>query len=101
MLQGAAADWMTGLLAETARSPSNHGLKAAFEDNYFKAKELWWKDASALWQETQGATERVEDYVTRMRKLSRNLDFSPDILQTWLLLKAFAPPSKSKLYKKV
>jgi hypothetical protein len=38
MLQGAAAGWVTGLLAETMRSPSYHGLKAAFEDNYFKAK---------------------------------------------------------------
>jgi YesN/AraC family two-component response regulator len=55
-------------------------LKKALEENYYKAKELKWKDSSALWHEKQGSSESVSQYIVRMKRLARNLDFSPEIL---------------------
>jgi hypothetical protein len=67
------------LQSNTVRTPSFRTLKSSFSENYFKANELRWKDARAMWHEVQGVTERVADYVARMKKLVRNLDFSDDI----------------------
>jgi hypothetical protein len=51
--------WRTG----TVYTPSYNSLKKAFEENYYKAKELKWKDASALWHEKQGSSESVSQYI--------------------------------------
>jgi hypothetical protein len=66
MLQGSAADWINGFLRDTVRTPSFHTLKSAFSENYFKAKELRWRDARSMWHEVKGVTERVADYIARM-----------------------------------
>jgi hypothetical protein len=38
MLQGPAADWVSGWLEGAVYTPSYHSLKKAFEENYYKAK---------------------------------------------------------------
>jgi hypothetical protein len=42
--------------------------------------ELKWKEAGALWSQAQGPDERVEDYVTRLRKAAKRLEFPPEVL---------------------
>jgi hypothetical protein len=74
MMQGNAADFINGVCEGATRTPSYYTLKKAFEENYLKAKELRWQNASALWHEKQGATEKVTDYLIRMKKLARNLE---------------------------
>lgn len=83
----------------SVRTPSYYSIKEAFEENYFKAKELRWKDASALWHEKQGASEKVGDYSVLMRKLAKNLDFSPDILQI-AILQGFRPAIRNHVIQK-
>jgi hypothetical protein len=50
MLQGSASDWLATVCEGSVRTPF-YNLKKTFEENYLKAKELRWKDASALWHE--------------------------------------------------
>jgi hypothetical protein len=99
MLQGNAADFISGVCEGSTRTPSYYTLKKAFEENYLKAKEFRWKDASALWHEKQGATEKVADYLIRMKKLARNLEFSPEVLHM-AILQGFRPNIRKQVIQK-
>jgi hypothetical protein len=78
MMQGDAADWLTTFL-ETGRRDYACLVKA-FKNNYLKSEELKWKDAGAQWSQRKGPDERVEDYVTRVRKAAKRLQFLPEVL---------------------
>jgi hypothetical protein len=99
MLQGSAADWLSSLCEGSMRTPSFYNLKKAFEENYLKAKELRWKDASELWHEKQRPTEKVSDYVIRMKKLARNLEFPPAVVQM-AILQGFRPAIRKQVIQK-
>jgi hypothetical protein len=99
MLQGPASDWVTGWLEGAVYTPTYHSLKKAFEENYYKAKELKWKDASALWHEKQGSSESVSQYIVRMKKLARNLEFSPEILHM-AIMQGFRPAIRNQVIQK-
>jgi hypothetical protein len=99
MLQGNAADFISGMCEGLVRTPSYYTLKKAFEENYSKAKELRCKDASALWHEKQGPTEKVGDYLIRMKKLAGNLEFSPEVLQM-AILQGFRPNIRKQVIQK-
>lgn len=81
------------------RTPSYYSMKKAFEDNYLKAKELGWKDASTLWHEKQGSMERVTDYLISMKKLARNLEFSPAVLHM-AIMQGFRPAIRNQVIQK-
>jgi hypothetical protein len=81
------------------RTPSFYNLKKAFEENYLKAKELRWKDASELWHDKQRPTEKVSDYVIRMKKLARNLEFPPAVVQM-TILQGFRPAIRKQVIQK-
>jgi hypothetical protein len=99
MMQGNAADFISGVCEGATRTPSYYTLKKAFEENYLKAKELRWQNASALWHEKQGTTEKVTDYLIRMKKLARNLEFSPEVLQM-AILQGFRPNIRKQVIQK-
>jgi hypothetical protein len=99
MMQGSASDWLATVCEGSLRTPSFYILKKAFEENYLKAKELRWKDASALWHEKQGPMEKVSDYVIRMKKLARNLEFPPAVLQM-AILQGFRPAIRKQVIQK-
>jgi hypothetical protein len=99
MLQGAASAWLASLCEGSMRTPSFYNLKKAFEENYLKAKELRWKDASELWHEKQKPTEKVSDYVIRMKKLARNLEFPPAVVQM-AILQGFRPAIRKQVIQK-
>jgi hypothetical protein len=78
MLHEGAADWFSTLPAEQKAQYTD--LVKAFKANYYKSAELKWREAGQLWNQAQGAEERVEDYVTRLRKAARRLELPPEVL---------------------
>ena len=78
LLQEGAADWLTTLPNGTIATYDE--LVAAFKNNYYRSPELKWKEAGDLWNQVQGPNERVEDFVTRLRKAARRLNFPPEVL---------------------
>ena len=85
MMREGAADFLNAFLASCENEPSYDDLQEAFKNNYFKSPELKWRQASDLWSQSQGATESVTDYVTRMRKLGRRLEFPDQVLHMALI----------------
>jgi hypothetical protein len=81
LMQGSAADWMNARLADSMLNPSLDRLTDSFKEHYFKAKELRWQDASAIWREKQLPQEKVLDYIVRVKKLARELNFQLEVLQ--------------------
>jgi hypothetical protein len=55
-------------------------LGQAFKANCFKSEQLKWKEASKLWNQPQGATERVVDFITRIRRSARRLKLTDDLI---------------------
>jgi hypothetical protein len=78
LLQGGAGDWLATL--PNAAQMSYVELTNAFKANYYRSPELKWKEAGALWNQAQGPSERVEDFVTRLRKAARRLNFPAEVL---------------------
>jgi hypothetical protein len=56
-------------------------LKQAFKDNYFKARELLWKEAGDLFNQNQRPDQRVDDFVTRLKRCTKTLNITDDTLQ--------------------
>jgi Retrotransposon gag protein len=78
LLQEGASDWLVTLpQADTMRYDE---LVAAFKANYFKSPELRWREAGEIWNQAQKPDERVDDFVTRIRRAARRLNFPPDVL---------------------
>ena len=93
MLRGNAGDWLNTHFENWETAPTFKELKKAFKATYFRSPELRWKDASALWGQTQGENERVDDYVIRMRKLAHRLKFPDDVLHM-AIVNGFRAPIK-------
>jgi hypothetical protein len=91
MMRDGASDWFQSYIEPRETPPSYEEIQDAFRDNYFKSKELRWKDASALFNQSQAPTERTEDYITRMRKLARRLEFSDEVLHMAIINGLRAP----------
>ena len=77
MLQDAAADWLVGLPRVEALSLPE--LQEQFRKNYFRSPQLQWKDASDLWGQGQQPTERVQDFVIRLRRAAKRLNLTPEL----------------------
>ena len=78
LLHEGAADWFSTL--PRARKATYNELLAAFKGNYYKSPELKWKEAGALWSQAQAPEERVEDFVTRLRKAAKRLEMPQEVL---------------------
>jgi hypothetical protein len=74
LLREGTGDWLSTL-------PNAAQMSYGELTNAFKASpELKWKEAGALWNQAQGPSERVEDFVTRLRKAARRLNFLAEVL---------------------
>ena len=51
-----------------------------FKQNYFRSPELKWRDASDLWSQPKRPHESVADYVVRMRKAAKRLEFPESVI---------------------
>jgi hypothetical protein len=80
MLQGSAGDWFNSTSHGYATPPTFEKLKYDFLDCYAKPKEMNWQTAASLFHEIQEPSGRTLDYLARMRKLGRRLDFPAEIL---------------------
>jgi hypothetical protein len=78
LMHEGAAHWLTTL--PNADRQDYERMVNAFKANYFKSVELKWKEAGTLWSQAQGPDERVEDYVTILRKAAKRLEFPPEVL---------------------
>ena len=78
LMHDGAADWLMTL--PNAYHMTYAALTQAFRDAYFKSPELQWREAGDLWNQAQRADERVEDFVTRLRKAARRLNFPDQVL---------------------
>jgi hypothetical protein len=78
MMHDGAADWSSTLKLEDTATYG--ALLRTFKENYYKSDQLKWKEASELWNQRQGVTERVDDFVTRVRRAARRLNIADDIL---------------------
>jgi hypothetical protein len=99
LMQGAAADWMNAQLADSLREPSYERLTDSFREQYFKPKELRWRDASQIWREKQLPQEKVADYIVRLRKLARELELQPEVLKM-IILQGFRPAIQAAVIQK-
>jgi hypothetical protein len=71
-----AANWLSTLAEYTLRSYES--LKRAFQENFFKSRELLWKEAGDLFNQMQRPEERVDDFVTRLKRCARRLNITDD-----------------------
>ena len=71
MQRESAADYFSTLPAESLVTYDS--LREAFIANYFGAPELRWKLTGSLWNESQKESERVDDFIVRIRKGARRL----------------------------
>jgi len=78
MLRQGALDWVSTLGGEAFATYET--LKEAFKANYFGPPELRWQATGSLWNESQRPAERVEDFVTRIRKGARRLRLEPQAI---------------------
>lgn len=83
LLRGGAGEWMSTLPPETLHSYD--ALKNAFCDAYYPSPELRWTEASAIWQHPQAPNERVDDFVTRLKRGARRVQISEDMLHLAVL----------------
>jgi hypothetical protein len=78
LLQEGAGVWLSTL--PIAAQMSYAELTNAFNANYYRSPELKWREAGELWNQAQGPSERVEDFITRLRKAARRLNFPAEVL---------------------
>jgi hypothetical protein len=78
LLQEGEGDWLSTL--PDAAQMSYAELTNAFKTNYYKSPELKWREAGELWNQAQGPSERVKDFVTRLRKAARRLNLPAEVL---------------------
>jgi len=83
LLRSGAADWLSTLSDNQTATYAD--LRKAFIDNYFQPPELRWKETGQLWSQVMGPTEKVEDFVNRLRKSAKRLGMSSSVLQDAVL----------------
>jgi hypothetical protein len=71
-----AANWLSTLAEHTLRSYES--LKRAFQENFFKSRELLCKEAGDLFNQMQRPEERVDDFITRLKRCARRLNITDD-----------------------
>jgi predicted metallo-beta-lactamase superfamily hydrolase len=76
-LREGAANWLSTLTEYTLRSYES--FKRAFQDNFFKSRELLWKEAGDLLNQMQRPDERVDDFVTRLKRCARRFNITDGI----------------------
>jgi hypothetical protein len=89
LLQEGASDWLVTL--PQADTMTYDELVVAFKANYFKSPELRWREAGEIWNQAQKPDERVDDFVTRIRRASRRLNFPPGVLHFAIINELRAP----------
>lgn len=94
LLRGSAADWMGTLKPE--ESNSFDALLQAFKDNYFSSPELKWKEAGQLWSQPMRPDERVDDFVTRLKKTASRLNIDDTMLH-YALVNGLRNPLKMQV----
>lgn len=77
-LRDGAADWYSTLSDHARGTYCN--LRGAFIENYFKSPDLLWKTAGDLFSQTQRPEERVDEFVTRVKKCARRLNITDEML---------------------
>jgi hypothetical protein len=65
------------LPAQTTRS---YFALSRLLDNYFKSRELLWKEAGDLFNQSQRPDERVDDFITRLKRCAKRLNITDDTL---------------------
>jgi hypothetical protein len=73
MMRENSLNWIDTLPETAFRSYAD--LKEAFKGNYFEQPELNWQLQGNLWKESQRHDEKVEDFVTRIRRGALKLKF--------------------------
>ena len=83
LLTGVAADWFTTLTGpQTANWTA---VEREFRTMFLRPAVLRYQEASNLWLNPQGATERVDVFVTRLKRAAANLNLPDDLLQMAVL----------------
>ena len=78
LLRDTAADWLSTLNDKITKSFDL--LRQEFILTYFKSDQLKWLDAKKLFGENMSSDEKVEQYVTRMKRAARHLNISQELL---------------------
>ena len=77
-LRNGASDWFS-TLPERA-TESYYYMRGAFIENFFRSPELLWKTAGDLFNQAQKPDERVDDFVTRVKKCAKQLNMTEEML---------------------
>jgi hypothetical protein len=72
LMRETASDWISTLSKETFHSYDS--LREAFKRNYFSPAELAWQLQGNLWRESQRSDEKVDEFISRVRKRARRLN---------------------------
>lgn len=78
LMRDTAADWLSTLSARVTQSYDC--LKNEFKQTFFKSDQLKWQDASKLFNEHMKPSEKVDEYVTRIKRAARHLNISEELL---------------------
>jgi hypothetical protein len=97
LMREGAADWIATLSKQAFRSYDS--LVTAFRDNYFVPVELRWKETGLLWNQAQRDDERVEDFVTRIRRGARRINMGEAQL-TGIVLNGLRPTIRMHVLQK-
>jgi hypothetical protein len=79
--------------------PFTRQFNGLFNGSLFYGWELRWQYASQIWREKHLPQEEVLDYVVRVKKLARELNFQPEIVQM-IILQGFRPGIKAAVIQK-
>lgn len=83
LMHDTAGDWLSTLGVDITQSYDR--LKDEFKQTFFKSDQLKWRDASKLFNEHMKPSEKVDEYVTRIKRAARHLNVSEEILNYAIL----------------
>lgn len=97
LMSGTAADWLATL---SANKTSNFDvLVREFKATYFRSAELRWHDASNLFNVPMKESERVDDFIVRIRKAAKRLNVGDEIIQ-YCFIAGLLPSLREKVLAK-
>ena len=97
LLREGAQDWCEGLSQTDANSLER--LTAAFEQRFITSDHLKWHRATELFEKTQGHSETVDDYVSRLRKIAKTIPLDENVTR-YAVIRGLRPYLKTQVIQR-
>lgn len=97
LMRDGAADWLSTLAKD--KTASWDELIKEFKATYFSSPELKWAKTRDLFHEPMKETERVDDFVIRIRKSAKRLNLGEEVLH-YAILNGLRPAIRNQVLAK-